>query len=59
MDQLIGLYIPDTSDYNPKNSIMGNDKQDCSLKQNQTKNYILKFQNFNNVTSSKLSTHIH
>ena len=59
MDKLIGLYIPDTSDYNPKNPIIDNDKQDCSLTQNHTKNHILKFQNFKNVTSNKLSTRIH
>lgn len=58
MDKLIGLYIPDTSDHSPESPSMNNDKQDCSLNQNHTKNHILKFQNFNNVTSNKLSTRI-
>lgn len=58
MDKLIGLYTPDTSDYSPENPNMNNYKQYCSLTQNHTKNHILKFQNFNNVTYNKLSTTI-
>lgn len=59
MDKLIGLYIPDTSDHSPESHNIDDEKQDCSLNQNHTKNHILKFQNFNNITSNKLSTNIH
>ena len=59
MDKLMGLYTPDISDHIPENPSIDDEKQDCSLTQNQIKNHILKFQNFNNVTSNKLSTHIH
>ena len=58
MDKLIGLYIPDTSDYSTENPNTDNEKSDCSLTQNHTKNNVFKLQNFNNVTSNKLSISI-
>lgn len=45
IDKLIGLYIPDTSDCRPENTIMDNNKQECSLTQTHKKitflNYII------------------